>query len=126
MNVDDIYVILHHLWVLDVCVFPDEQQRIQLALLILFQAYTATRPRVLVYKPLNKKKIREHYLGWEEDMWQEEELDPEEDDFKTLTYRDINLFLLPNPEGDRDVLLMEVTLRYTKGYKKRPNPYVCY
>ncbi|KAJ9155542.1 DUF3435 domain protein [Pleurostoma richardsiae] len=122
MNVDDIYLILHHHWVLDASVFPDEQQRIGMALLLLLQAYTATRPRVLVYKPLNKNRIREHYLGWEDDDWEEEELEPEEINFKTLCYRDFNLFLLPNPEGGRDVQLMEVTLRYTKNYERRANP----
>jgi hypothetical protein len=44
MNVDDIYLILHHHWVMDTGVFPDGRQRVQIALLVLEMAYTATRP----------------------------------------------------------------------------------
>jgi len=47
MNVDDVYLVLHHHWVLDDSVFPDERQRLQLALLLLLSAYTATRPAAL-------------------------------------------------------------------------------
>ncbi|KAK4206370.1 hypothetical protein QBC37DRAFT_300937, partial [Rhypophila decipiens] len=45
LNVDDIYLILHHHWVHDRSKFPDEHQRIQFALMILLQSYTATRPK---------------------------------------------------------------------------------
>lgn len=34
MNVDDVYLVLHHHWVLDTSVFPDERQRLQVALLM--------------------------------------------------------------------------------------------
>ncbi|KAH6869240.1 hypothetical protein B0T10DRAFT_553786 [Thelonectria olida] len=88
-------------------------------------AYTATRPRVLVYKPLSKAKIRNHYFGWEnEDAagWEHAEWDPEVDDFKTISYRDVKLFLLKGPDGKRDLPAMEVTLRYTKGWERRENP----
>ncbi|KAM7190504.1 putative FluG domain containing protein [Rhypophila sp. PSN 637] len=92
LNVDDIYLILHHYWVHDRSKFPDEHQRIQLALMIQIQSYTATRPRVLAYNP-------------------------EEDNFRTVSYRDIKLFLLPNPGTLKDLLVMEITLRYTKDRK---------
>jgi Protein of unknown function (DUF3435) len=49
MNVDDIYLILHHHWVVDTAIFPDGRQRVQIALLVLEMAYTATRPAALVY-----------------------------------------------------------------------------
>ena len=32
--------------------------------------------------------------------------------------------MLPNPKGKRDLLAMEVTLKYTKGWKKKLNPLV--
>lgn len=63
MDIDDVYLVLHHLWVLDISVFPDERQRLQLAFLILLSAYTATRPAALVYKVTDQVKQREHYLG---------------------------------------------------------------
>jgi hypothetical protein len=45
-------------------------------------------------------------------------LDVEE--IKTICYEDMNIFILPNPEGERDVVVMEVTLKYTKGWQKKP------
>ncbi|EXU95174.1 DUF3435 domain protein [Metarhizium robertsii] len=126
MDVDDVYLVQHHHWVHDTSVFPDERQRIQLALLILLQAYTATRPQVLAYKKLSQKAINDHYFGNEdEDMESEEHAgkwDPKEDDFKTITYGDVKLVLLKSAEGGRDILAMEVTLRFTKGWERRENP----
>ncbi|KAK2595006.1 hypothetical protein QQS21_007260 [Conoideocrella luteorostrata] len=134
MNVDDVYLVQHHHWVHDTSVFPDERQRIQLAFLILLQAYTATRPRVLAYKKLNKGAIHDHYFGIDDEYEDEfkdkkkdingyaNEWNPKEDDFKTITYGDIKLILLKNPEGGRDLPAMEVTLRHTKGWEKRENP----
>ncbi|EJP61053.1 FluG domain-containing protein [Beauveria bassiana ARSEF 2860] len=125
MNIDDVYLVLHHHWVLDTSVFPDERQRIQLALLILIQAYTATRPRVLAYKKLSEKAIADHYYGSENGEDQPkyaEDWDAEEDDFKTICYRDVKLVLLKDPDGGRDLPVMEVTLRFTKGWERRENP----
>jgi len=126
LNVDDIYLILHHHWVHDQSIFPDERQRIQLAEMILIQTYTATRPRVLAYVPTKKERIASHYVGQNEDVNFSTEWDPEEDDFRTVSYRDVNLFLLPNPESPKDLLVMEITLRFTKGWNQRPIPYVSY
>src|SRR5690348_5077177 len=123
MNVDDVYLVLHHHWVLDTSVFSDERQRLQLAFAILLLAYTATRPAACVYKPTDRKKLREHYIRWENagsddnpDDYDEMDLDWEE--IKTLCYEDVTLLMLPNPEGKRDIPVMEVTLKHTKGKKK--------
>jgi hypothetical protein len=124
MNLDDVYLVLHHNWVLDKSVFPHERQRLQLALLILFSAYTATRPGALVYAVRDLMKQREHYIGWENDIFGNDG-DPTDvlgEEVKTLCYEDVTLLLLPNPEGKRDVLVMELTLKYTKGCKKSPKP----
>ncbi|KAF1730595.1 hypothetical protein CRV24_008664 [Beauveria bassiana] len=96
MDVDDVYLVLHHHWVHDTSAFPDERQRIQLALMILVQAYTATRPRVLAYKKLSKEAIYGHYFGSDEEgqLKYAEEWGPKEDDFKTICYRDVKLVLL--------------------------------
>ncbi|KAM4062535.1 FluG domain-containing protein [Hirsutella rhossiliensis] len=125
MGVDDVYLVQHHHWVHDTSVFPDERQRIQLAFLVLLQAYTATRPRVLAYKRLDKNAVNDHYFGCEDEATQvdcADEFDPKDDDFKTICYRDVQLLLLKNPEGGRDLPAMEVTLRYTKGWERRENP----
>ncbi|KAB2570183.1 hypothetical protein DBV05_g11146 [Lasiodiplodia theobromae] len=121
MNVDDIFLILHHHWVVDSSIFPDERQRLQLAFLLLLSAYTATRPGALVYSATDRKKQREHYIGWENDGSEEDErMDYTAEEVKTLCYEDVTLLLLPNPQADRDILVMEVTLKYTKGWKKKP------
>jgi hypothetical protein len=44
------------------------------------------------------------------------------EDIQTLCYEDVTLLMLRNPDGERDHLAMEVTLKYSKGWKKRPNP----
>jgi hypothetical protein len=38
---------------------------------------------------------------------------------KTLCYEDVNLLLLPNPAGPRDLLALEIDLRYTKGHQRQ-------
>jgi len=58
MNVDDIYLILHHHWVVDTATFPDGRQRLQIAFLVLLTAYTATRPGALVYIRQNEKTLK--------------------------------------------------------------------
>lgn len=123
MNVDDIFLILHHRWAVDSLVFPDERQRLQLAFLLLLSAYTATRPGALVYSATDRKKQREHHIGWENNGSEEDErMDYTAEEVKTLCYEDITLLLLPNPHAKRGILVMEVTLKYTKGWKKKPKP----
>lgn len=108
MNVDDMYLVLHHYWVLDALVFPDERQRSQLAPLLLFSAYTATRPAALVYKKTDRDKQREYYLGWEdkdpEDLDNSNRMDLDIEDIRMLCYEDVTLMMLPNPNGKRDLL----------------------
>ncbi|KAH7042182.1 hypothetical protein B0J12DRAFT_702369 [Macrophomina phaseolina] len=111
MNVDDVFLILYHHWVLDT----------SLAFLLLLSAYTASRPGALVYNASNKKQ-REHYVGWEDDGSDDDLRDDDVGDVQTICYEDIALFLLPNPGAQRDNLVMEVALKYTKGLGKKPNP----
>ena len=125
MNVDDIYLVIHHHWIQDTSVFPDERQRLQLALLIHLQAYTASRRAALVYKSIDRRKLKEHYIGWEDESGSDadiDEMDLDSEEIKTLCYEDVTLLMLPNPEGERDIIVMEVTLKYTKGAKRKPRP----
>ena len=46
--------------------------------------------------------------------------DPE--DIQTVCYKDVSLVLLHNPDRFRDKLAMRVTLKYTKGWQKKPKP----
>ena len=108
MNVDDVYPLLYHHWVVDTATFPNGRQRRQLAFLVLLTGYTATRPSALVYVRRNETKIKGHCIG-EDDEEEEEEgegegehkgkddragdWDDERD--KTLCYGNVTLLLLP-------------------------------
>ena len=81
MNVDDIYLILHHHWVMDTAIFPDGRQRVQIALLVLKIAYTATRPVALVYVRRNEKRVKGSCIG-KDDSDEDEEDNKERDDGK--------------------------------------------
>ena len=125
MNVNDIFFILHHHWVLDTSIFPNEQQQLQLALLLLLSVYTATQLGALMYKMTNRRVQREHYIDWEDDedsANEENELSLDWEEIKTLCYEDVTLVLLPNSDGKQDVLVMEVALKYMKGWKMKPKP----
>ena len=63
MNVDDVYLVLHYHWVLDVTIFPDGRQQLQVSFLLLISAYTATRPGVLVYVARNVKEYKSCPIG---------------------------------------------------------------
>jgi hypothetical protein len=43
----------------------------------------------------------------------------EKEPVKTICYEDVKLLLLPNPTGTRDLLALEVDLRYTKGHQRQ-------
>src|SRR5438045_7868169 len=120
MNVDDVYLVLHYHWVLDVTIFPDGRQRLQVSFLLLISAYTATRPGALGYVGRNVKEYKSCPIGDEEDDSEEggedENIEADEtvkaflghsggkEPAKTICYEDVNLLLLPNPTGIRDLL----------------------
>ncbi|KUJ21856.1 uncharacterized protein LY89DRAFT_768042 [Mollisia scopiformis] len=122
INVDDVYIALHHHWILDVSIFPDGRQRLQLALLILVCAYTASRPGALVYVERNIKVKKSTSPILDDSLDEMDELDADEMDvdddptspeehieaLKTLCYEDVTLVLLPNLAGIRDIFAMEV------------------
>src|SRR5271156_4904435 len=123
-----IYLILYHHWVMDTATFPDGRQRLQIDFLELLIAGTATRPGALVYVRRNEKRIKGHCIGEddsEEEVYEEEkdkyghnrndsrdrgDSDWEDEDDKTLFYKDVALLLLPNPGSIRDLLAMEVDI----------------
>jgi hypothetical protein len=109
---------LHHNYVLSTSVFPDERQRVQLDLITKLSAYTGARPGSVVYQERNCK-----VLGSEDEDPDEEDPDAMDIDieeiFECLCYKHVTLFLLRNPGGERDLLGMEVDLRFTKGHKRK-------
>jgi hypothetical protein len=129
MNVDDVFLVLHHHWVMDTAAFPDGRQRLQVAFLVLITAYTVSRPGALVYVARNEKKSRGYAIGEDDEDEDEDKGFVEEDSAdhdwdneqaKTLCYGNITLFLLANPDGIRDLLGMEVDLCHTKGHQRKP------
>ena len=135
MNVDDVYLVLHYHWVLDVTIFLDGQQRLQVSFLLLISAYTATRPGALVYVARNVKEYKSCPIGDEEDDSEEggedENIEADEtvkaflghsggkEPAKTICYEDVNLLLLLNPTGIRNLLALEIDLWYTKGHQRQ-------
>jgi hypothetical protein len=122
MNVDDLYLVLHHHWTKDTAPYPDGRQIIQLAFLLLVSAYTASRPGALVYVEKNERTNVQHFFSNADDEEDEHEddWDLRHEDLKTLCYGQISLILLPNPGGIRDHLVMEIDLKHTKGHQSRP------
>ena len=135
MNIDDVFLVLHHHWALDTSTFPDERQRLQLAFFVLLCAYTGTRPGALVYVKRNAKVLTECAISQDketdvEDSESDDEPDAQghiqgdvmdldvEEIIECLCYKHVTLILLPNSDGDRDILAMEVDLRFTKGHKR--------
>jgi len=126
MNVDDVYLVQHHNWAQDTSIFPDERQRLQLSELILICAYTGSRPGALVYAKRNTKVVTECALGCDdnsdgsEDDEDAMDLDPEEIEelVECLCYKHVTLVLLPNTKGGRDILAMEIELKFMKGHKR--------
>ena len=78
MNINNIFSILYHYWIMNTVTFLNSRQRLQVPFLILTFVYTATRPDTLVYVSKNEKKDKGYYIGEnDEDKEKEEE---EEDD----------------------------------------------
>lgn len=127
MNVDDVYLVLYHHWVLDITTFPDGRQRLQIHFLILISGGTATRPGALVYVAKNEKTTTGYCIGEDdederdcEEYTEDSDCEWNDETAKALCYKDVTLFLLPNPNGIRDILGMEVNICRTKGHRKRP------
>jgi hypothetical protein len=110
MNIDDVFLVLHHHWVMDTATFLNRRQRLQVAFLVLMIAYTASRPGALVYVARNEKKSRGYAIGEDDEdedgngnrgSGEEDSTDHDWDNeqAKTLCYGDVTLFLLPNPDG---------------------------
>jgi hypothetical protein len=123
MNIDDVYLVLYHHWAVDTSRFPDERQRLQLAFIVLLCAYTASRPGALVYVKRNNEVLTECALGFDTAIEDGMDLEPNEI-IETLCYKHVTLVLLPNPDGERDILAMEVDLQFTKGHKRNYKRYV--
>jgi Protein of unknown function (DUF3435) len=92
--VEDLLAVLRYHWCQDTAILPHGRYALQLPLLMLLMAYTSSRPGALV------------------------EGDYVRDTNEALCYKDVVLRVLPNPDDPhRNILAMEVTLRYMKGHR---------
>ena len=90
---------LHYHWKFDTSIFPCERERVQLATILLFLAYTGARPGAIVESTSGGIK------GSNE----------------SLLYKDLKLKLL-QPLGSAPLLVLEITIRLDKGKRKRASP----
>ena len=108
----------------------NERQRVQLSLLMLFSAFTGSRPDTLLgVDDLPSKSSRESSIDDSLDSTLADNSDGDTlvDDVSesnaqntkrpgTVYYGDIDLFLLRNPDNpERDILMAEVNFRNLKG-----------
>ena len=132
---------LHYHWVLDTWVYPDEEQRLLLALLLLFAAYTGSRPCSLVDAAVKKvdkvtgsdteeanpySDIDEINDGYENAYSNNSEDDEDQFSFagvdtnelKSILYQDVTILAVR--VGDRIVLAMFIIIIYRKGEDRKP------
>lgn len=89
--------------------YASERMRVQIALVQLVAACTATRPGALVQRYINQEereeRVRQRFTG-----------------HKVLCYKDVSLSVMPDPGNpDRTRLVLEITLLHTKkrlGFQK--------
>ena len=134
MSVDDLYQILYTYWALDTATYADERQRVQVATGILIATFTGCRPVLLFDTGRAKYEIPDtliadgppSYNGSAEDYDSDSnsktdpDLDQGSENFRSIRYRDINLFLLrARVPGGPNIPVAKVILVYTKGEQRR-------
>ena len=133
MSPQDLGVLLRQLW-LYTSLAPLGRQLVQMAFVLLCSSFTGTRPRILVppnsvittseeseeleagqeagQEPESSKRRRKTRDGFQSDIPQYIRYD---DLPKTLCYRDIDLFVIRNPDGGSDIVVAVVDFRNLKG-----------
>ncbi|OCK94582.1 uncharacterized protein K441DRAFT_560250, partial [Cenococcum geophilum 1.58] len=127
INVDDIFRVLHHHWAYNTSTFPDGRQSLQLAFLILIYTYIVSRPGVLVYIKRNAKVTYNEDRGVGDGISDDEINDGDRDNngseekdepINTLCYKYVILILIRELGAKRDLITMEINLRFIKGYRR--------
>lgn len=143
LSVDDLLLLLHYHWVLCTNVYLEEEQRLLLALLFLFAAYTGCRPVSLVDASVKKsdegttntsKGEAIRFCDSSEDDENDSEYDEEptfgedglpfvdEEEMKSVLYEHVTIIAVK--VQDRMVPVMFVTIIHTKGEDRKPQPSV--
>jgi hypothetical protein len=140
LTVDDLLELLHYNMVLDTAVFPDEEQRLLLNLLLLFAAYTGARPVSLVdasVKNLDESTsdvVRDPAIRFYDSSEEDEDDNtgakqsgssedvPKSEQLKSVLFEHVTIMAV-RAQG-RMRLAMWVTLIHTKGEDRKPQPFV--
>jgi Protein of unknown function (DUF3435) len=124
---EDLGILLQWHWKYGTAAFTNERQRVQLSLLMLFSAFTGSRPDTLLGDDSLSKNSQETSIDDSSDSTLADNSDGDTlvDDesnaqntkrLGTVCYGDIELFLLRNPDNpERDILMAEVNFRNLKG-----------
>ena len=144
LSVDDLLLLLYHHWVLCKQVYPDEEQRVLVAMLFLFAAYTGCRPVSLV--DASVKKLEDPARNTVEDeapsscdssyedddsedgdepAYNEDGLpsaDIDIEELKSVLYEHVTILVVKVKE--RSVPVMFITVIHTKGEDRKPQPSV--
>jgi len=130
LSAEDLGILLQWHWKYGISTFMNERQRVQLSLLMLFSAFTGSRPDTLLgVDDSPSKSSRESSIDDSLDSTLADNSDGDTlvDDGSesnaqntkrpgTVCYGDIDLFLLRNPDNpERDILMAEVNFRNLKG-----------
>ena len=129
LSAKDLGILLQWHWKYGTSTFANERQRVQLSLLMLFSAFTGSRPATLLAEDgSSTNDSRESSTGalpggtdeddCDGDTLIGDEVEPRARTTRpgTICYGDIDLFLLRNPDNpDRDILMAEVDFRNLKG-----------
>jgi hypothetical protein len=129
LSAEDLGILLQWHWKYGTSTFANERQRVQMGLVMLFSAFTGSRPGTLLAdddsscrdsRESSAGDLSANALAYDSDG------DTLVDDIPilkarnirpgTICYGDIDLFLLRNPDNpDRDILMAEVEFRNLKG-----------
>jgi hypothetical protein len=128
LSAEDLGILLQWHWKYGMSTFTNERQRVQMSLLMLFSAFTGSRPATLLAD--GSSSSNDSQEGSADDLSSTLVDDSDGDtlvgagsDSKaqttrpgTICYGDIDLFLLRNPDNpERDILMAEVDFRNLKG-----------
>ena len=130
LSAEDLGILLQWHWKYGTATFTNERQRVQLSLLMLFSAFTGSRPDALLGEDGSSSKnsqessiddSSDNTLAYNSDgdTLVDDGSESNAQNIKrpgTVCYGDIELFLLRNPDNpERDILMAEVNFRNLKG-----------
>jgi hypothetical protein len=129
LSAEDLGILLRWHWMYDTAVYTHERLRVQMALLMLFSAFTGTRPGVMLPQSGSTKMLLDSAYSTDRPKKRKPNSKALKSDLPartrvsrrptTICYRDIELYLLRNPDSNkRDVFVAEIEFVNLKGLKE--------